>query len=300
MPKSKARRISLFGLEFDHPVGLAAGFDKNAEVYEMMGNMGFSFVEIGAVTPRGQKGNSKPRLFRLPQDKAIINRMGFNNKGLESAVNQLKNRKPGLIVGANIGKNSDTPNENANEDYYRCFHGLFPYVDYFTVNVSCPNITNLCELQDKDSLLELLDGIQKRNQEKEYPKPILLKISPDLNLDQINDTLNIIKQTKIDGIVAVNTTSTRRNLTYSEEKIKEIGNGGLSGQPLRDRATEIIRHIHKQTQGKLPIIAAGGIMTAKDAKEKLDAGASLVQIFTGFIYEGPGLIKDIVKELNKG
>ena len=300
MPKSKAKKINLFGLEFDHPVGLAAGFDKNAEVYEMMGNMGFSFVEIGAVTPKGQKGNPKPRVFRLPKDKAIINRMGFNNKGLENAVKQLKNRKPGLIVGANIGKNSDTPNEKANEDYYRCFHGLFPYVDYFTVNVSCPNITNLCELQDKDSLLELLDGIQKRNQEKEYPKPILLKISPDLNLDQINDTLNIIKQTKIDGIVAVNTTSTRRNLTYSEEEINAIGNGGLSGQPLRERATEIIRHIHKQTQGKLPIIAAGGIMTAKDAKEKIEAGASLVQIFTGFIYEGPALIKDIVKELDKG
>ncbi len=300
MPKNKVKKISLFGLEFDHPVGLAAGFDKNAEVYEMMGNMGFSFVEIGAVTPKGQKGNPKPRVFRLPKDKAIINRMGFNNKGLENAVNKLKNRKQGLIVGANIGKNSDTPNEKANEDYYRCFHGLFPYVDYFTVNVSCPNITNLCELQDKDSLLELLDGIQKRNQEKEYPKPILLKISPDLNLDQINDTLNIIKQTKIDGIVAVNTTSTRKNLSYSEDEINAIGNGGLSGQPLRDRATEIIRHIHKQTQGKLPIIAAGGIMTAKDAKEKLDAGASLVQIFTGFIYEGPVLIKDIVKEINEG
>ncbi len=293
MPQNKSLVRELWGLKFPNPVGLAAGFDKNAEVYEMMGAMGFGFVEIGAVTPRPQKGNPRPRLFRLPQDQALINRMGFNNKGLENAIHKLKKRSPGLIVGVNIGKNTDTPNEKANEDYYQVFRKLFPYVDYFTVNVSCPNIRDLHELQDKDALLELLTGIQEINLANTSPKPVLLKISPDLNFSQIDDTLDIIRQTKLDGIVAVNTTATREGLSYPETKIQAIANGGLSGKPLRDRATKIVRYISQKTGGKLPIIAVGGIMNEEDALEKIKAGASLVQIFTGYIYQGPGLAKKI-------
>ncbi len=297
MPESK-NIVHLFGLEFKNTVGLAAGFDKNAEVFEVLGNFGFAFVEIGTVTPLGQAGNLKPRLFRLKKDKAIINRMGFNNHGLVSALTNLKKRKTGIIIGGNIGKNTLTPNDKANEDYYRCFNDLFPYVDYFTVNVSCPNISDLHELQDKDALLELLEGIQKLNQQKANSKPVLLKISPDLNFSQIDDTLEIIKQTKLDGIVAVNTTSSRANLSYSEKEIKKIGNGGLSGLPLKNRSTEVIRYISEKTKGELPIIGVGGIMNADDALENLEAGASLVQIYTGFIYEGPSLVKKIIKKLN--
>ncbi|NOZ34478.1 MAG: quinone-dependent dihydroorotate dehydrogenase [Chlorobi bacterium] len=299
MTENKQLKRTVFGLEFQNPVGLAAGFDKNAEVYEVLGNFGFSFVEIGTVTPLGLAGNPKPRLFRLKKDKAIINRMGFNNRGLVSAVTNLKKRKSKLIIGGNIGKNTLTPNEKANEDYYRCFNNLFPYVDYFTVNVSCPNISDLHELQDKDALLELLEGIQNLNHRKTKPKPVLLKISPDLNFSQIDDTLKIIKQTELDGIVAVNTTTSRTNLSYSEKEISKIGNGGLSGLPLKERSTEIIRYISEKTNGKLPIIGVGGIMNPEDALKKLEAGASLVQIYTGFIYEGPSLVKKINKRLLK-
>ncbi len=299
MSGGKSSSVSLWGLAFENPVGLAAGFDKNAEVYDLMGALGFGFVEIGAVTPRAQKGNPKPRLFRLPQDEALINRMGFNNKGLENAVRNLKKRRSDIIVGANIGKNTDTPNEKAAEDYFRVFHALFPYVDYFTVNVSCPNITDLHELQDKDALLSLLKGIQKINHEKEYPKPVLLKISPDLNWRQIDDTLEIVKQTHIDGIVAVNTTTSRSGLSTSGEKVAAIGRGGLSGKPLRDRSTEIIRYISQKTGGQLPIIAAGGIMTGEDAIEKLEAGASLIQVFTGFVYQGPSFAKKLNRAILK-
>lgn len=296
---NKELKQTLFGLEFKNPVGLAAGFDKNAEVFDAVGSFGFSFVEIGTITPFGQPGNLKPRLFRLKKDKAIINRMGFNNHGLVNAVSNLKKRKSKIIIGGNIGKNTLTPNDKAKEDYFRCFNDLFPYVDYFTVNVSCPNISDLHELQDKDALFELLSGIQKINLSKPKSKPVLLKISPDLNFEQIDDTLEIIKQTKLDGIVAVNTTSQRYNLTISENEITKIGNGGLSGKPLKDRSTEIIRYIAEKTEGKLPIIGVGGIMNADDALEKINAGASLVQVYTGFIYEGPALIKKIVKQLNK-
>lgn len=296
---NKELKQTLFGLEFKNPVGLAAGFDKNAEVFDAVGSFGFSFVEIGTITPFGQPGNLKPRLFRLKKDKAIINRMGFNNHGLVNAVSNLKKRKSKIIIGGNIGKNTLTPNDKAKEDYFRCFNDLFPYVDYFTVNVSCPNISDLHELQDKDALFELLSGIQKINLSKPKSKPVLLKISPDLNFEQIDDTLEIIKQTKLDGIVAVNTTSQRYNLTISENEITKIGNGGLSGKPLKDRSTEIIRYITEKTEGKLPIIGVGGIMNADDALEKINAGASLVQVYTGFIYEGPALIKKIVKQLNK-
>ncbi len=295
MPKNEAKPVEVFGLRFKNHIGLAAGFDKNAEAIDALSNFGFSHIEIGAVTPRPQPGNPKPRLFRLPKDKALINRMGFNNKGVENAIKNLKKRRSDIIVGANIGKNTDTPNDKANDDYILLFKKLHDYVDYFTVNVSCPNIKDLKELQDKDSLLELLSELQKINRKKKKPKPILLKISPDLNWNQLDDTLKIIKQTKIDGIVAVNTTSNRFNLSYDAQKIKEIGNGGLSGLPLKDRATEVIRYIHRKTQGKLPIIGVGGIMTRQDVQEKLDAGATLVQVFTGFVYEGPGLVRKLTK-----
>ena len=295
MPKNEAKPIEVFGLHFKNRIGLAAGFDKNAEAIDALSNFGFSHIEIGAVTPRPQSGNPKPRLFRLPKNKALINRMGFNNKGVENAIKNLKKRRSNIIVGANIGKNTDTPNEKANDDYILLFNKLHDYVDYFTVNVSCPNIKDLKELQDKDSLLELLAKLKKINATKDKPKPILLKISPDLTNEQLDDTLYIIKQTDIDGIVAVNTTAQRYNLSYNQLKINKIGNGGLSGLPLKDRSTEIIRYIHKKTQGKLPIIGVGGIMTRKDVQEKLEAGATLVQVFTGFVYEGPGIVRKITK-----
>jgi len=295
MPKNAGKTITLFGLKFKHPVGLAAGFDKNATHIDELSHFGFSHIEIGAVTPKPQEGNPKPRLFRLPKDKALINRMGFNNAGVEAAVKNLKKRKSDIIIGANIGKNTDTPNELANQDYILLFKKLHDYVDYFTVNVSCPNIKNLKELQDKDSLLELLSELQKINKQKSKPKPVLLKISPDLTWEQLDDTLNIIQQTKIDGIVVANTTSQRYNLSYDAEKIISLGNGGLSGKPLKDRSTEMIRYIAQKTGGKLPIIGVGGIMTKQDMQEKLDAGASLVQVLTGFVYEGPGIVKKIVE-----
>ncbi len=296
---NKQLKRKLFGLEFDNPVGLAAGFDKNAEVFGALAAFGFGFIEIGTVTPLAQAGNAKPRLFRLKKDKAIINRMGFNNKGLENAVKNLKKRNKKVIIGGNIGKNTNTPNDKANEDYFKCFNVLFPYVDYFTINVSCPNISDLHELQNKNKLLELLSGIQKINKSKPKPKPVLLKISPDLTFPQIDDTLEIVRKTKIDGIVAVNTTSKRYNLTYSEETIKKAGSGGLSGKPLNDRSTAIIRYISEKTEGKLPIIGVGGIVSKYDALEKLNAGASLVQIYSGFIYEGPSLVKKINKLILK-
>jgi len=296
MPRDSKKPIELFGLKFKNRVGLAAGFDKNAQHIDSLSNFGFSHIEIGAVTPKPQPGNPKPRVFRLPKDKALINRMGFNNNGVDEAIKNLKKRKSNIIVGANIGKNTDTPNEKANDDYILLFNKLHDYVDYFTVNVSCPNIKDLKELQDKDSLLELLSKLKEINQTKAKPKPILLKISPDLTWEQLDDTLNIIEQTQIDGIVAVNTTSQRYNLTLDAKKIIEIGNGGLSGQPLKDRSTEMIRYIKQKTNGTLPIIGVGGIMSRKDAFEKLDAGADLLQIFTGFVYEGPSIVKKIVED----
>ncbi len=296
MPGNDKNAVEVFGLHFKNRIGLAAGFDKNAAYIDELANFGFSHIEIGAVTPKPQKGNPKPRLFRLTKDKALINRMGFNNKGVKSAVKNLKKRNTDIIIGANIGKNTDTPNERAIEDYLLLFNELYDYVDYFTVNVSCPNIKDLKALQDREQLLELLVELQKENRKKPHPKPILLKISPDLTWSQLDDTLEIIRQTRLDGIVAVNTTATRMNLSYSEEKIKAIGNGGLSGKPLKNRATEMIRYISEKTEGKLPIIGVGGIMNREDMQEKLNAGASLVQVFTGFVYEGPGMVKKMCKE----
>ncbi len=303
MSENQLLKKTVFGIEFKNPIGLAAGFDKNAEVFKAINSFGFSFIEIGSVTPLPQSGNPKPRIFRLKKDKAIINRMGFNNNGLHEAIKKLKKRKNNIIVGGNIGKNTATLNKNANQDYIKCFNELHPFVDYFTVNISCPNVCNLRELQDKDVLLELLSKLKKINASKHKPKPILLKISPDLTFPLIDDTLEVIRKTGIDGIVATNTTTSREELSYSEDYISKIANGGLSGKPLKDRSTEIIKYISKKTKGNLPIIGVGGIMNAEDAIEKLNAGASLVQIYTGFIYEGPSIVKKInntiIKNLTK-
>lgn len=295
---SKLER-NVFGLTFKNPVGLAAGFDKNATIYDEFSNFGFSFIEIGTVTPKAQPGNPKPRSFRLKKDKALINRMGFNNKGVDEVVKNLKRRKTNIIIGGNLGKNTLTPNDCAPSDYMFTFNELYEYVDYFVVNVSCPNISDLHELQDKDALIEILNDLQLERSKKKINKPILLKISPDLNFNQIDEVIEIVKITKIDGLVATNTTTSRYNLSISEQKINEIGNGGMSGLPLRDRSTEIIRYISNKTNGSVPIIGVGGIMTPEDALEKLQAGASLIQIYSGFIYEGPFLTKRINKAILK-
>ena len=295
--KNDKLKRNLFGLEFSNPVGIAAGFDKNAEMYNELGNLGFGFIEIGTVTPKGQPGNPKPRLFRLPEDKALINRMGFNNNGLDAAVKNLRKRKTKVIIGGNLCKNISTPNKKALEDYVTLFKGLFDYVDYFTVNVSCPNISDLRELQDQDSLTEILNKLQVINNKKPKRKPILLKLSPDLNFKQLDEVIEIVENTKIDGVVAVNTTISRNNLTTSEEKVKTIGKGGLSGRPVKDRSTEIIKYLSEKSNKAFPIIGVGGIFTPEDAIEKLNAGADLIQVFTGFIYEGPFIARRINKAL---
>jgi dihydroorotate dehydrogenase len=283
----------LFGLHFDNPVGIAAGFDKNAECYNELADLGFGFIEIGTVTPKGQQGNPVTRLFRLPVDHALINRMGFNNRGLEAAVQNLKKRRTRAIIGGNLGKNTLTPNTEAVNDYVTVFNGLFDYVDYFVVNVSCPNISDLRELQDQEALINILEKIQHINKAKNHPKPVLLKVSPDLNEAQLDEVIDLAKNMLIDGVVAVNTTITRNGLTASESTIKSIGNGGLSGKPLKQRATEVIRYLSEKSGKAFPIIGVGGIETPEDAIEKLEAGADLIQVYTGFIYEGPFIAKKI-------
>lgn len=285
----------VFGIKFPNPVGLAAGFDKNASMFNDLAYCGFGFIEIGTLTPVGQSGNDKPRLFRVKDDAGIINRMGFNNDGVEEAINHLKTRKVDIIIGGNIGKNKVTPNEEATEDYKKAFEALFPYVDYFVVNVSSPNTPNLRALQDKEPLTALLSTLQQLNDNKEKRKPLLLKIAPDLTDDQLNDIVEIAKEVKLDGLIATNTTISREGLKTSKEKIDAIGAGGLSGKPVRQRSTEVIRYLSGKLKGEVPIIGVGGIHSAEDALEKLNAGASLVQVYTGFIYEGPGLIKKINK-----
>ncbi|MFW6327227.1 MAG: quinone-dependent dihydroorotate dehydrogenase [Bacteroidota bacterium] len=281
------------GLTFDNPVGLAAGFDKDAQMFNQLAGFGFSFIEIGTLTPKGQPGNPRPRLFRLVKDSALINRMGFNNVGIDKAINNLKKRHTNVIIGGNIGKNTATPNEEALHDYVYGFESLYPYVDYFVVNVSCPNIANLVELQDQASLQRILTRLGDLRQKKRIKKPIFLKISPDLTFQQLDETLDIIRKTQIDGIVATNTTTKRDGLKSKPERITNIGKGGLSGQPLRKRSTEMIRYIREKTRGSIPIIGVGGIMTTEDAFEKLEAGADLIQVYTGFIYQGPSFVKDI-------
>lgn len=285
----------VFGLKFKNPVGLAAGFDKDAKLYKELSNFGFGFIEIGTLTPKPQEGNPKKRLFRLKEDSAIINRMGFNNGGVLEAVERLKQNN-GVLIGGNIGKNKNTPNEEATSDYEICFEALFPHVDYFVVNVSSPNTPNLRALQDKEPLTQLLQTLQNANEAKPKPKPILLKIAPDLTNEQLLDIIDIIKETKIAGVIATNTTLSREGL-QSENKTEM---GGLSGKPLTNRSTEVIRFLSEKSNKAFPIIGVGGIHSADDALEKLNAGASLIQLYTGFIYEGPGLIKEINNRVLKG
>jgi len=287
----------LWGIRFKNPVGLAAGFDKDARYTDALACLGFGFVEIGTVTPRPQPGNPKPRLFRLPLDRALINRMGFNNSGADVAAARLKKRREKLVIGGNIGKNKDTTNEHALLDYEAGFRALYDVVDYFVVNVSSPNTPGLRALQDKEPLMKILGRLHVINEEMAKSKPILLKIAPDLTNGQLDDIIEIVQNTGIQGIVATNTTIDRSNLTTSAKEVGAIGAGGLSGAPLRQRATEVIKYIHEKSGGTITIIAAGGIFTAEDAIEKLQAGAVLVQIYTGFVYEGPAAASMICKGL---
>mgnify|MGYP000197499729 CR=1 FL=1 len=288
----------LFGLKFKNPVGLAAGFDKNAALFNELSAFGFGFIEIGTLTPLPQDGNPKKRMFRLSEDSGFINRMGFNNGGVTLAVEKLK-KNSGVLIGGNIGKNKVTPNENAVDDYVICFNELHPYVDYFVVNVSSPNTPNLRALQDKKPLTEILSRLKTLNAEKEIQRPILLKIAPDLTDSQLDDIIEIVADTKIEGVIATNTTISRDNLTTDKNKVEEIGNGGVSGKPLTSRSTEVIRYLADKSNKAFPIIGVGGIHSAEDALEKIEAGADLVQVYTGFVYEGPSLIKKINKAILK-
>jgi len=297
--KSEILEKELFGLRFANPVGLAAGFDKDARLIDELAAFGFGFIEIGTLTPKAQSGNDKPRLFRLPQDQGLINRMGFNNKGVLEAVKYLKKRKSNVIVGGNIGKNKITPNEKAFEDYNYCFEALYPYVDYFVLNVSSPNTPGLRELQEKEPLKNLLNQVKALSNAKEKPKPILLKIAPDLTTAQLDDIVEILKETNADGVIATNTTISRDGLETPKEEIEKIGAGGLSGKPVKEKSTEVIRYLRSRLGTSYPIIGVGGIMSPEDALEKIEAGADLIQIYTGFIYEGPGFIKAINKLLSR-
>lgn len=307
---------SLFNIQFPNRVGLGAGFDKNAKYLNELEAFGFGFVEIGTVTPLPQAGNDKPRLFRLPKDKALINRMGFNNDGVEVVAKRLKewgekngrwpltvdrqtttnNQRSTLIIGGNIGKNKVTPNEDAWKDYEKCFLALHDHVDYFVVNVSSPNTPGLRELQEKDALHKILTNLQSQNSKLKSQKPILLKIAPDLTQEQIDDVIVLALEIKLDGLVASNTTISRDQLQTTNHKLQTIGAGGVSGFPVKARSTEIVKYIHQKTGGQIPLIASGGIFTGADAKEKLDAGASLVQVWTGFIYEGPSIVRNICRK----
>lgn len=287
----------LFGLKFKNPVGIAAGFDKDAKMIDELDAMGFGFVEIGTLTPAGQDGNDKPRLFRLKNDQAIINRMGFNNDGVRKAVERLKKRKSDVLVGGNIGKNKITPNETAIRDYLECYDHLYEHVDYFTINVSSPNTPNLRELQEKEPLKKLLLTISEHNKKQSKTKPILLKIAPDLTKEQLDDIVDIVEEVGIDGIIATNTTVSRECPSTDWKRINKIGAGGLSGKPVAQKSTEVIKYIYQKSDGKIPIIGVGGIFSAKDAQEKIAAGATLVQVYTGFVYKGPGLVKSINKSL---
>ena len=297
--KNKKLERKLFGLTFINPVGLAAGFDKNAVLYNELANFGFGFIEIGTVTPKGQLGNPKKRLFRLKDDQGIINRMGFNNDGVEEAIKNLKKNKHKVIIGGNIGKNTETKLEDYTQDYLEVFKELHPFVDYFVLNVSCPNVGSHAKLNDKDYLFELITECQSQNNLFKIKKPILLKIAPDLNNSQLDEIIELVAETKIDGVIASNTSTTRDNLNVSKERLQEIGNGGVSGQPIKDQSTQVIKYLADNSNKSFPIIGVGGIHSAEDALEKLNAGADLVQVYTGFIYEGPGLIKKINKALLK-
>src|SRR5690554_2266021 len=287
---SKKLERDVFGLKFKNAVGLAAGFDKNGVLLNELSFMGFGFIEVGTVTPEPQAGNDKPRLFRLPEDQGLINRMGFNNKGVSKLQKRLKRRYTSVFVGGNIGKNKHTANENAVNDYIACFESLFDVVDYFAVNVSSPNTPNLRDLQEKEPLKKLLYGVKAANEQKEKPKPILLKIAPDLTNGQLDDIIEIVQETKLDGVIATNTTVDYSVIVKEKEQVAQIASGGVSGKPLKSRSTEVIRYLSENSGQSFPIIGVGGIFSAEDAIEKLEAGASLVQIYSGLIYEGPEIM----------
>lgn len=298
--KSQKLEQEVFGLKFPNPVGLAAGFDKDAKLYKELFNYGFGFIEIGTLTPIGQKGNAKPRLFRIPEDEGLINRMGFNNEGVESAIQRLKDRNPNYIIGGNIGKNTGIDPSLTDDNYLEVFTALFDYVDYFVVNVSCPNVGNLTKLQEKEPLKQLMKKISDINNQQKHPKPLLLKIAPDLSEVELDDVIEIITELNLSGVVASNTSVDRSKLTTDKKRLEEIGYpGGLSGKPVGNKSTKTIKYLYSKLGDKHPIIGVGGIHSAKDAIEKLNAGAKLVQIYTGFIYEGPKLVKDINKAILK-
>ncbi len=287
----------LFGLKFDNPVGLAAGFDKNAVLYNELANFGFGFIEIGTVTPKYQMGNPKKRLFRLENDEALINRMGLNNLGLDSLISNLKKNKNKIIIGANIGNNTQTRPEKYTNDYAKCFETLHPYVNYFVLNVSCPNVESHSKLNDKDYLYKLIYEMKKLNKKFKVQRPILLKISPDLNDFQLDEVISLISETKIAGVIACNTSILREDLKTPDKDLDAIGSGGLSGKPIRSRSTRVIKYLSNKSNKAFSIIGVGGIHSPEDAIEKLEAGADLIQIYTGFVYEGPGIIKKINKAL---
>ena len=289
----------VFGIKFKNPVGLAAGFDKNGDCYNHLANLGFSFVEIGSLTPRAQGGNPKPRCFRLPEDRAIINRMGINNNGVKYAVEYIKKHKPNCVIGGNLSKNSDVSNEDAPKDYEKSFATLYDFVDYFVLNVSCPNVKNLDKLQDISSLSEIIDRLLTLRRYFDDYRPILLKVSPDIPVKQLDDIIELVLVSGLDGVIATNTTRSREGLKSDPESIKAIGDGGLSGAPLFERSIEFVKYINQKTNGQLPIIAVGGIMSAEQAKQMLDAGASLIQVYSGFVYNGPSFVKQINKYLAK-
>lgn len=300
--ENKKSEKVLMGIKFPNPIGLAAGFDKDAKMYSELSALGFGFIEVGTVTPKPQPGNDKPRLFRLPKDSAIINRMGFNNSGVVEMVSQLKKNKRNVIIGGNIGKNKLTPNEDAILDYLICLEELFLYVDYFVVNVSSPNTPGLRALQEKEPLLKILIALQDRNNElasenKLNRRPILLKIAPDLNNEQLEEIVEVLFESKLDGVVATNTTISRPSLISNASEVEKMGAGGLSGKPLAKRSTEVIQFLAQRSNKKFVIVGVGGIHNSKDAIEKMNAGADLIQLYTGFIYEGPALIKQIKREL---
>ena len=295
--KDDRLRREVFGLTFQNPVGLAAGFDKDGKSFNAMSSMGFGFIELGTVTPKAQGGNPQPRLFRVKKDEGIINRMGFNNEGIEAVIKNLKKNKGQVIIGGNIGKNTTTSPENYTEDYCEVFKSLHPYVDYFVLNVSCPNVGSHAKLNDKDYLIELITACKELNLEEKSQKPILLKIAPDLNTIQLDEIIELVNETNIDGVIASNTSTSREGLKASKEQLAKIGPGGLSGQPVKNKSTEVIQYLADTSHKSFPIIGVGGIHSEKDALEKIKAGADLVQVYTGFIYEGPSLIKRINKAI---
>lgn len=299
-PKTPTLEKEVFGLKFKNPVGLAAGLDKTGDYYNDLANFGFSFIEIGSITPEAQPGNPKPRCFRLVKDEAIINRMGINGNGVKYTVNQLKkDKKRGVIIGGNISKGTGTPNEDSHYDYEKSFALLYDFVDYFVINVSCPNVKNLTRLQDIDSLSNIIDRLLSLRRYFDDYRPILLKLSPDIDQSHLDDIIDLVLISGLDGIVATNTTRSRDNLISEKERIEFIGEGGLSGAPLFEKSLNVVKYIHDRTEGNLPIIGVGGIMSPEQAKQMLDAGASLIQIYSGFIYKGPGLVKKILKHLIK-